>query len=245
MHSERTASGELGVGRRMTISAAACAAMLLGSAKLAADAAPTAADRSTAQPAKPAKPRKTTPSQDKKMANQPSGIPQGKGDLFAIFQTSAGSITCRLFEKEAPETVANFVGLAMGSKEWTDPRSGAKSKKPLYDGTVFHRVIPNFMIQGGDPLGTGTGDPGYRFKDEFQGGRSFDKPGLLAMANAGPNTNGSQFFITEVPTPHLNNRHTIFGECIQGFELVPKIARGGNGKTTLQHVEIVRAEKAP
>ena len=179
------------------------------------------------------------------MANQPSIIPQGRGDLYAIFQTSAGSVTCRLFEKEAPETVANFVGLAMGTKEWTDPQSGQKVKKPLYDGTVFHRVIPNFMIQGGDPLGTGTGDPGYRFKDEFQSGRTFDKPGLLAMANAGPNTNGSQFFITEVPTPHLNNKHTIFGECIQGFELVPKIARGGNAKTTLQHVEIVRAEKAP
>jgi len=190
-------------------------------------------------------PQQITPAQDTKMANQPSGIPQGKGDLFAIFQTTAGSITCRLLEQEAPETVANFVGLATGSKEWTDPRTGAKSKKPLYDGTVFHRVIPNFMIQGGDPLGTGTGDPGYRFKDEFQSGRGFDKPGLLAMANAGPNTNGSQFFITEVPTPHLNNKHTIFGECIQGFELVPKIARGGNGKTTLQHVEIVRSEKAP
>jgi peptidyl-prolyl cis-trans isomerase A (cyclophilin A) len=189
--------------------------------------------------------RETTPAGDTKMAIQPSLIPQGKGDLYAIFQTSAGSVTCRLFEKEAPETVANFVGLAMGTKEWTDPQSGQKVKKPLYDGTVFHRVIPNFMIQGGDPLGTGTGDPGYRFKDEFQSGRTFDKPGLLAMANAGPNTNGSQFFITEVPTPHLNNKHTIFGECIQGFELVPKIARGGNSKTTLQHVEIVRAEKAP
>jgi len=179
------------------------------------------------------------------MANQPSGIPQGKGDLFAIFQTSQGNIAVRLFEKDAPETVANFVGLATGAKEWTDPRSGSKSHAKLYDGTKFHRVIPNFMIQGGDPLGTGTGDPGYRFKDEFQGDRKFDKPGLLAMANAGPNTNGSQFFITEVPTPHLNNKHTIFGECIQGFELVPKIARGGNGKTTLQHVEIVRSEKAP
>jgi len=197
-------------------------------------------------PAQPEEKRETTPpAQDKTMANPSSGIPEGKGDLFAKFQTSAGDITCRLLEKEAPETVANFVGLATGSKEWTDPRTGSKSKKPLYDGTVFHRVIPNFMIQGGDPLGTGTGDPGYRFKDEFQSGRTFDKPGLLAMANAGPNTNGSQFFITEVPTPHLNNRHTIFGECISGFELVPKIGRGGNGKTTLQHIEIVRSEKAP
>jgi peptidyl-prolyl cis-trans isomerase A (cyclophilin A) len=179
------------------------------------------------------------------MADPKTGIPQGKGDLYAIFQTSQGNITVRLFEKDAPETVANFVGLATGAKEWTDPRSGAKSHAKLYDGTKFHRVIPNFMIQGGDPLGTGTGDPGYRFKDEFQSGRKFDKPGLLAMANAGPNTNGSQFFITEVPTPHLNNKHTIFGEVVKGFELVPKIARAGNGQVALQHVEIVRSESVP
>jgi peptidyl-prolyl cis-trans isomerase A (cyclophilin A) len=181
---------------------------------------------------------------DKSMAN-PSGIPQGKGDLYAIFKTSAGDITCRLFEKDAPETVANFVGLATGSKEWTDPRTGKKAHEKLYDGTVFHRVIPNFMIQGGDPLGTGTGDPGYRFKDEFQSGRKFDKPGLLAMANAGPNTNGSQFFITEVATPHLNNRHTIFGEVVKGFDLVPKIARAGNSQTKIEHVQIVRSETVP
>jgi len=183
--------------------------------------------------------------QDTSMANPSSGIPEGKGDLYAIFQTSQGNITVRLLEKDAPETVANFVGLATGSKEWTDPRTRGKSHAKLYDGTVFHRVIPNFMIQGGDPLGTGTGDPGYRFKAEFQSGRRFDKPGLLAMANAGPNTNGSQFFITEVPTPHLNRRHTIFGEVVKGFELVPKIARTGNGQVALQHVEIVRSEKAP
>src|SRR5438093_8314545 len=166
-------------------------------------------------------------------------------DLYATFNTSEGSFVVKLFSKDAPETVANFVGLATGEKEWTDPRTGAKTHAKLYDGTVFHRVIPNFMIQGGDPLGTGTGDPGYRFKDEVQGGRRFDKPGLLAMANAGPNTNGSQFFITEVPTPHLNNKHTIFGEVVKGFELVPKIGRAGNGQVTLQHVEIVRSEKAP
>jgi peptidyl-prolyl cis-trans isomerase A (cyclophilin A) len=181
----------------------------------------------------------------KKMANPSTGIPEGKGDLYAIFETSMGNITVRLFEKDAPETVANFVALATGAKEWTDPRNGKKTQAKLYDGTKFHRVIPDFMIQGGDPLGTGTGDPGYRFKDEFQSGRKFDKPGLLAMANAGPNTNGSQFFITEVATPHLNNRHTIFGEVVKGFELVPKIARAGNAKVTLQHVEIVRSEKVP
>jgi len=171
---------------------------------------------------------------------------QGTGDLYAIFQTSEGNLTIKLFEKDAPKTVANFVGLATGKKKWTDPRSGAaKEGVPLYDGTVFHRVIPQFMIQGGDPLGTGTGDPGYRFEDEFGSGRRFDKPGLLAMANAGPNTNGSQFFITEVPTPHLNNRHTIFGEVLKGGELVPKIGRKANGQVKLNRVEIVRSPNVP
>ena len=174
-----------------------------------------------------------------------SYIPEGKGDLYAVFTTSRGSITVKLLEKDAPKTVDNFVGLATGKKEWIDPRTGQKSKAPLYDGTSFHRVIPDFMIQGGDPLGTGTGGPGYKFADEFGSGRRFDKPGLLAMANAGPNTNGSQFFITEVATPHLNNRHTIFGEVVKGQELVPQIARAGNAQTKLEHVEIVRAEKAP
>jgi peptidyl-prolyl cis-trans isomerase A (cyclophilin A) len=243
MWRDATFRGERGTLTRRTLCAAlACAAALYGCTKKEAAPADAPAARRAEQSEQK---RETTSAEDTKMAIQPSGIPQGRGDLYAIFQTSAGNITCRLFEKEAPETVANFVGLAMGTKEWTDPRTGEKVKKPLYDGTMFHRVIPNFMIQGGDPLGNGTGDPGYRFKDEFQSGRTFDKPGLLAMANAGPNTNGSQFFITEVPTPHLNNRHTIFGECINGFELVPKIARSGNGKTTLQHVEIVRSEKAP
>jgi peptidyl-prolyl cis-trans isomerase A (cyclophilin A) len=174
-----------------------------------------------------------------------SGIPQGSGDLYATFVTSRGPIVVKLFEKEAPITVANFVGLATGSREWTDPRTHAKTKARLYDSTVFHRVIPQFMIQGGDPLGTGTGDPGYRFEDEFGSGKKFDKPGLLAMANAGPGTNGSQFFITEVATPHLNNRHTIFGEVVKGFELVPQIARAGNATTQLQKVEITRSDKAP
>ena len=174
-----------------------------------------------------------------------SNIPQGKGDLYAVFQTSRGNIVARLFEKEAPKTIGNFVGLATGKQKWIDPRTGQESSAKLYDGTKFHRVIANFMVQGGDPLGTGTGGPGFRFEDEFQSGRKFDKPGLLAMANAGPNTNGSQFFITEVATPHLNNRHTIFGEVVKGFELVPQIARAGNNQTQLQHVEIVRSEQVP
>src|SRR5215472_12221252 len=123
---------------------------------------------------------------------------------YAVFDTSEGRIVCRLFEKEAPKTVSNFIDLAEGKREWTHPVSRRKSKDRLYDGTIFHRVIPNFMIQGGDPAGNGSGDPGYTFKDEIVSSLTFDRPGRLAMANSGPNTNGSQFFITEVATPHLN-----------------------------------------
>ncbi len=146
------------------------------------------------------------------------------GDLYATFKTTEGDVVVKLFPKDAPKTVANFVGLATGEKEWTDPKTHEKSNKPLYSGTIFHRVIPRFMVQGGDPIGTGTGDPGYRFEDEFSGPHQFDKPGILAMANAGPNTNGSQFFITVAPTPHLNRRHTIFGEVVSGYDTVVKIS---------------------
>jgi peptidyl-prolyl cis-trans isomerase A (cyclophilin A) len=131
---------------------------------------------------------------------------------IATLHTSAGDIRIELFGNHAPKTVANFVGLADGSKQWTHPKSGVTSNDPLYDGTIFHRVIAGFMIQGGDPLGQGTGGPGYRFADEFHPELSFDRPYLLAMANSGPGTNGSQFFITVGPTPHLNRKHTIFGE---------------------------------
>ena len=125
-----------------------------------------------------------------------------------------GRITCQFYQRQAPLTVANFIALAEGAKDWTDPATNKKQhNKPLYNGTVFHRVIPDFMIQGGDPIGTGTGDPGYQFADEFDPNLGFDQPGRLAMANSGPNTNGSQFFITTVPTPHLNQKHTIFGQC--------------------------------
>jgi peptidyl-prolyl cis-trans isomerase A (cyclophilin A) len=130
----------------------------------------------------------------------------------ATLHTTLGDITINLFEDQAPKTVRNFTGLADGSQEWTNPKSNAKSTEPLYDGTIFHRVIAGFMIQGGDPLGTGTGGPGYKFDDEFHGELNFDRPYLLAMANSGPKTNGSQFFITVTPTPHLNRKHTIFGE---------------------------------
>jgi peptidyl-prolyl cis-trans isomerase A (cyclophilin A) len=160
--------------------------------------------------------------------------------IHATFQTSAGDIVVRLLPEKAPQTVENFVGLAEGTREWLDPKSRQKVTRPLYDGTVFHRVIPEFMIQGGDPLGNGTGGPGYRFGDEIGPDNRFDRPGLLAMANAGPNTNGSQFFITEVPTPHLDRGHTIFGEVVKGQELIAKIARLGNGRTTLVKVTITR-----
>jgi len=160
--------------------------------------------------------------------------------LYATFKTSMGELVVKLFPEKAPKTVENFVGLAEGTKEWTDPRSAQKTKTPLYDGTMFHRVIPDFMIQGGDPLGTGTGGPGYKFADEIGPDNKFAKPGLLAMANAGPGTNGSQFFITEVPTPWLDKGHTIFGEVVKGGELVPKITRAGNGKVKLEKVTITR-----
>jgi peptidyl-prolyl cis-trans isomerase A (cyclophilin A) len=145
----------------------------------------------------------------------------------AVLDTSMGRMTCKLFEKEAPLTVANFIGLAEGTKPWTDPVSKKKMKsKRFYDGTTFHRVIPEFMIQGGDPTATGTGDPGYMFADEFDPNLNFDVPGRMAMANSGPGTNGSQFFITEVPTTHLNQKHTIFGQCDQpSLSIVSAIAR--------------------
>jgi peptidyl-prolyl cis-trans isomerase A (cyclophilin A) len=149
--------------------------------------------------------------------------------LYATFKTSMGDIVIHLFEDKAPNTVANFVGLAEGTKEWTDPKTGQKVKKPLYDGTIFHRVIPGFMIQGGDPLGRGTGGPGYRFADEFHKELRHEKPGILSMANSGPNTNGSQFFITHVPTPHLDNRHSVFGEVVKGQEVVVAIGNVPKG----------------
>ena len=143
----------------------------------------------------------------------------------ATFVTSVGSFTARLLPEHAPKTVANFVELATGGKEWVDPRDGTRKRERLYDGTIFHRVIGNFMIQGGDPTGTGTGDPGYRFQDEVPpGGPRFDRPGLLAMANAGPNTNGSQFFVTVGPTEWLTGKHTIFGEVTEGYDVVDRIS---------------------
>jgi len=169
--------------------------------------------------------------------------------LYATLKTNMGVIVIRLFDDKAPKTVENFVGLATGTKEWTDPRSGQKVKQPLYNGTIFHRVIPGFMIQGGDPLGRGTGGPGYRFADEFHAELRHNKAGILSMANAGPNTNGSQFFITLAPTPHLDNRHSVFGEVVQGQEVVVAIGnapRGANDRpvkdAVLQEVVISRGK---
>jgi len=155
----------------------------------------------------------------------------------AIIQTTAGNLTCTLFPKIAPIGVANFIGLAKGTKDWTSPVTHAKKHGvPLYDGTIFHRVIPDFMIQGGDPAGTGAGDPGYAFKNETSPLLKFDRPGRLAYANAGPGTNGSQFFITEVPYPSLDGGYTLFGQCDDAsVELEKKIARMPRNANDLPH----------
>jgi len=163
----------------------------------------------------------------------------------AIIHTTAGNMRCQLFEKEAPIGVANFIGLANGTKDWTNPVSHAKKHGvPLYDGTIFHRVIPQFMIQGGDPAGNGMGDPGYKFKNETSPSLTFDRPGRLAYANAGRDTNGSQFFITEVPYPSLNGAYTIFGQCDPAaVELVKQIARmATDGERPLRPVKITHIE---
>jgi peptidyl-prolyl cis-trans isomerase A (cyclophilin A) len=148
----------------------------------------------------------------------------------ATFVTNRGSFTVSLMPEHAPETVENFIGLATGSKEWTDPRDGASKTEPLYPGTIFHRVIDGFMIQGGDPTGTGRGGPGYTFADECPpGGPTFNQVGRLAMANAGPGTNGSQFFVTVGETPWLNGKHTIFGQVTEGYDVVESIAKSATG----------------
>ncbi len=168
---------------------------------------------------------------------------------YATIETNQGTIVCKLFEKDAPKTVANFTELAEGKREWKDGVSGKKGPGPLYNGTIFHRVIPDFMIQGGDPSGTGMGGPGYKFEDETKGSpHKFDKPGKLAMANSGPGTNGSQFFITVGATPWLTGNHTIFGEVVEGYDIVEKISKVArnrqdkpNADVTVNSVTIERA----
>ncbi len=177
----------------------------------------------------------------------------GSGQLYARFQTSMGDIVIKLEETRAPKTVKNFVGLATGTQEWKDPKTGETKKGvPYYDGTIFHRVIQDFMIQGGDPLGRGTGGPGYKFEDEFHADLRHTGPGVLSMANSGPASNGSQFFITEKATAWLDGKHTVFGTTVVGADLIPKITRVQKQPgdkpvqdVVLKKVEIFRSETAP
>jgi peptidyl-prolyl cis-trans isomerase A (cyclophilin A) len=166
---------------------------------------------------------------------------------YARFVTTEGNFTVRLFDQEAPRTVENFVGLAEGTKQWSDPRTNQKVQRPYYDGTIFHRIIDGFMIQGGDPLGQGIGGPGYNFADEFHPKLRHNKAGIMSMANRGPNTNGGQFFITLAPTPHLDDRHAVFGEVVEGMDVVSNIGRTQTGDRDrplkdiiVQHVTIER-----
>jgi peptidyl-prolyl cis-trans isomerase A (cyclophilin A) len=233
--------------RTLPIAMVVCVLGLLGlPAACKKQEAPPAAPPPAPPPAEPAKPAEPPPAEPAKPAEEtpppaaeaagevraPTAADletytsdiKGKGPLKAIFETSHGRLTCELHPDKVPMTVANFVGLARGLKPFRDPRTGKVEKRPFYDGLIFHRVIPDFMIQGGDPLGVGRGDPGYRFGDEFNPTLRHDKPGILSMANAGPGTNGSQFFITERPTAHLDDRHTVFGACKE-VDVIKKITR--------------------
>jgi peptidyl-prolyl cis-trans isomerase A (cyclophilin A) len=159
--------------------------------------------------------------------------------VYAEFVTTEGTFRARLHDQEAPKTVANFIGLAEGTKEWSDPRTNARTTQPYYDGVIFHRVIDGFMIQGGDPLGQGIGGPGYTFADEFHPTLRHSKAGILSMANRGPNTNGGQFFITLAPTPHLDDRHSVFGEVTEGMDVVRKIGSTKTGERDRPLTDIV------
>jgi peptidyl-prolyl cis-trans isomerase A (cyclophilin A) len=194
--------------------------------------APTPAAAEAASPAQaaasPSVPTSASPAAaaaaEQKKAEAAKPKKKGIRKMFALFETTMGKFKVRLHFDKAPNTVANFVDLAEGNKEWADPTTKAKKKSKFFDGLTFHRVIPNFMIQGGDPSGDGTGGPGYQFKDEFYPSLKHDKPGILSMANAGKNTNGSQFFITTVPTPWLDKKHSIFGEVVEGMDVVEAIS---------------------
>lgn len=209
----------------------ALAFLLMGLSFHSEAKAQTAADAKADASAATTKAPSTEKKSDKKGKKDKATKAEKKDQqMFAIFETTMGTFKVKLFNDKAPKTVENFVGLAEGTKDWTDPKTGKKMHNtPLYNGTKFHRVIPNFMIQGGDPLGNGTGDPGYRFADEFGPGLKHDKPGMLSMANAGPNTNGSQFFITVAATPWLDGKHAIFGEVVEGMDVVNKIVNVKTG----------------
>ncbi|RVU41378.1 peptidylprolyl isomerase [Lujinxingia sediminis] len=178
-------------------------------------------------------------SQLKSFSEVPADYVGGEGELHAIIHTNHGVIDIKLFEARAPKTVANFVGLATGQRAYTDLNTFEESKGNYYDGVIFHRVIPGFMIQGGDPLGQGTGGPGYKFADEFHPELKHTKAGMLSMANAGPNTNGSQFFITLGPTPHLDNRHAVFGEVVAGMDVVETIGNLPRDRRDCPHEDAV------
>jgi peptidyl-prolyl cis-trans isomerase A (cyclophilin A) len=196
------------------------AIVLVSGSVLAQDSTPGSTSQTqTAPQSAPSQSLPDAPGMQAHIGPQPTGA-------TVVFDTSMGRMTCKFFDKQAPVAVANFTGLATGTKEFTDPATKQKVRRPYYDGTTFHRVIPGFMIQGGDPLGTGEGDPGYMFNDEVDPALNFDVPGRLAMANSGPNTNGSQFFITEVPTDYLDQKYVIFGQCDDAsLEVVKAIAR--------------------
>jgi peptidyl-prolyl cis-trans isomerase A (cyclophilin A) len=205
-----------------------------------------------ADPAGSDKPTQSAFGLDQALAGMGAGKKVQSGELYATIHTSQGDLVAHLFEKEAPNTVANFIGLARGTREWKDAATGKWVKRPLYKNVLCHRVIPNFMIQCGDPSGTGRGGPGYTFADELNPALHHDKGGLLSMANRGPNTNGSQFFITEAPAPHLDGRHAIFGEIVKNAELIAKIARVKVGDedrpledVVIKSIDIYRSEKAP
>jgi peptidyl-prolyl cis-trans isomerase A (cyclophilin A) len=207
-------------------------------------------DRPPAPPAAPAPPPAPPPAAPLASGGEWMSKAQAGKDLWATLKTSKGTIVVKLFSKDAPKAVANFVGLATGEQEWIDPRDDQRKKTPLYDGTEFHRVIPDFMIQGGDPTGTGRGQPGYTFGDEFQSGRKFDRKGLLAMANRGPDTNGSQFFITTSTPHHLDGKHTIFGEVVSGYPVVEAISHvktmmGNRPTDPVNLVSVTVSDKPP
>jgi peptidyl-prolyl cis-trans isomerase A (cyclophilin A) len=219
------------------------AIVLVSGSVLAQDSTPGSTSQTqTAPQSAPSQSLPDAPGMQAHIGPQPTGA-------TVVFDTSMGRMTCKFFDKQAPVAVANFTGLATGTKEFTDPATKQKLRRPYYDGTTFHRVIPGFMIQGGDPLGTGEGDPGYMFNDEVDPALNFDVPGRLAMANSGPNTNGSQFFITEVPTDYLDQKYVIFGQCddasVEVVKAIARVNRDSNDKpleaVVLKKVTIIPA----